>query len=190
MKVEAQLARARDARELVRVRTDILGGDDVEGYVLDIGAEWVLLAKLDPEVFLNGFTAVRVSDVVSAGKKPSRQFFRRALELHGDWPPVAPTWEVPLDDVANLLAAVSENRPLVTIHVERDDPEVLFIGAPVKVGKRKLSLVEVSPRAVWDAQPTKWPLEDITRVEFGSRYEQALHDVAGPLGKGAGQVGS
>jgi hypothetical protein len=181
MKVNTQLARAAEKLELVRLRRGIPGADEIEGYVLDIGAEWVLLSRFDPGVFLNGSEVVRRSDIVGAGKRPSRQFGRRALELHGEWPPTLPGWEVPLDDVGSLLFAVAERRPLLTIYVEADDPDACFIGAPVKVGRRKLSLVEVSPRAVWDAKPTKWPLEDITRIDFGSRYEQALYDVGGPL---------
>jgi hypothetical protein len=181
MKVKTQLARAAEKLELVRLRRDIPDADEVEGYVLEVGAEWVLLARFDPEVFLNGFELVRRSDVVGAGKRHARQFFRRALELHGEWPPVRPEWEIPLDDVSSLLSAVAAHRPLLTIHTEADDPDVCFIGAPVKVGRRRLSLVEATPRAVWAAKPTKWPLEDITRIDFGGRYEQALYDVAGPL---------
>jgi hypothetical protein len=179
MKVETQLTRAAEKLELVRLRRDIPGADEIEGYVLDIGVEWVLLARLDPEVFLNGFVLVKLSDVVRAGKSSSRQFVRRALELHGEWPPARPDWKLSLDDIAGLLAAVAARRPLLTIYVEDDDPEVCFIGAPAKIGRRKLHLLEVSPRAVWDAEPTKWPLADVTRIDFGGRYEQALYDVAG-----------
>ena len=36
------------------------------------------------------------------------------------------------------------------------------------------------PRGVWNSRTTKHRVEDITRVEAGGRYEQALLSVAGP----------
>jgi len=33
---------------------------------------------------------------------------------------------------------------------------------------------------VWDKEPTKHLLSEITRVDFGGGYEEALHLVGGP----------
>ncbi|MEC3977823.1 hypothetical protein [Amycolatopsis sp. H20-H5] len=179
MDVHARLRRAREKHQLLRIERVIPRADPVEGYVLDVGTEWVLLATLDPALVLDGFTAVRIADISVAGKQTARAFIRRALELHGEWPPSSPAGEIPLDHPGELLAALGAGRPLVTIHVERDVPDVCYIGSPGKVGRRKLHLREVSYRAKWDEETSKWSLADLTRIEFGRRYEQALFDIAG-----------
>ena len=46
---------------------------------------------------------------------------------------------------------------------------------------RKLiaGLLEINPDASWDAEPREYRLRDITRVDFGGDYEDALHLVGG-----------
>lgn len=101
-----------------------------------------------------------------------------ALTLREMWPPAPPVTGVDLDTVDALLTSLM-GQPLVTIHPEHDDPDVCFIGAPVDLANGKLRLLEVTPRAVWTKRPTKHRLDDITRVDIGGRYEQALLGVAG-----------
>jgi len=42
-----------------------------------------------------------------------------------------------------------------------------------------LSLQEIGPDAVWDEASTQYTLKQITRVDFGGDYEDALHLVGG-----------
>lgn len=43
----------------------------------------------------------------------------------------------------------------------------------------RVSLLEIGPGASWDDQPNEYKLRDITRIDFGGDYEQALHLVGG-----------
>jgi hypothetical protein len=49
----------------------------------------------------------------------------------------------------------------------------------IGVSKSRLSLLEVGPDAVWDEKPAEVLLREITRVDFGGGYEEALHLVGG-----------
>jgi hypothetical protein len=174
--VKDRLLRALDRTELVYVHRKIRKADVVDGYVLAVGAKWVLMATLGIGS-LNGFTAVKLKDIVRVKRGRTAKFWRRLLELQGEWPPAVPEPEVALDGIHGLLE--SAPLPLVTIHIEREDPEVCFIGVRVKVTRRWLRLAEVTPKAKW-SEFTKWELDSITKVDFGGGYERALFAVAGP----------
>ncbi|GAA4545934.1 hypothetical protein [Amycolatopsis samaneae] len=180
MDIDGKLRKACAKRTLVHLHRDIDGADRIAGFVLAVGVEWILLARLDPGIFLDGYTFVRREDLRRVEKPASRHFVRRALELHGEWPPVAP--EHRLDGIVPVLESAAAAFPLLTVHVERADPEVCYIGTPVKIGRRALRLAEVTPSAEWTDEPSKWRFADITRVECGGRYERTLSEVAGLLG--------
>jgi hypothetical protein len=49
----------------------------------------------------------------------------------------------------------------------------------VEVRKGGVTLLEIGPDAVWDDQLETYRLNEITRVDFGGDYENALHLVGG-----------
>lgn len=169
---------ALDQQVLVKVARTIRRSDRLAGFVVGIGKVWVLLALLDPNMYLNGFAAIRLRDISKVKSPRTGSFVRRALELRGDWPPVGAN--VDLDGTAELVRTAAELAPLVTLHFERDDPTVCFIGKPVRFTRGSVRLMEVDPQAEWEPSPSKWSLADVTRGEFAGRYEEALALVAGP----------
>ena len=176
-----QLRAARRAGELVRVRRSIARADVVEGFVIETNEAWTLLARLDRLIMLDGFVAVRTPDIRSVRPKAGRHDFPvRALALRGQWPPNRPAGEVLLASAGTVLAGVSDVYPVVAIATERRDPSVLVIGRPIRITGKRLRLREISPRARWHHGTTAWRLADVTRVDFGGRYEQALVEYAGP----------
>jgi hypothetical protein len=177
--IATALAQSRDELELVRLarRGDL---ETVEGFVIEVGPEWVLLSCLDPAIRLDGHTAVRRDDVSKVRRPSTGDFVRRALELRGEWPPAGPAFPVDLTDARTLLRSLHGSAPLVTVHAEHDDPDQCLIGAIDGLGTRTLRLREVTPRAVWTVASTRQRIDRITRVDVGGAYEQALLDVAGP----------
>jgi hypothetical protein len=114
---------------LVRVSRTIRRGDKLDGFVVGIGQAWVLLAVLDPNIYLNGYAALGLGDVAKVSRRGGPDtFVGRALAAPGEWPPAAV--DVDLDSVADLVRTASEVAPLVALHVEEDDPDVCFIGRP------------------------------------------------------------
>jgi hypothetical protein len=177
-KVRECLRRAQDELALVRIDR----GEDVDrmdGYVVAVGAEWLLLAVLDDAIVLDGHAALRVEDVRRVRSRSTSDMVQQALTVREHWPPTPPAVQVDLDSTRGLLTSLM-TQPLVTVHPENEDADICFVGAPAGLGDRSLRLLEVTPRAVWNSRPTKYRLDDITRVEIGGRYEQALLSVAGP----------
>ena len=176
--VRKDLETAARESTLVRVTRTIRRCDKLDGFVVGIGRKWVQLALLDPNIYLDGHAAVRVKDVTKVSRRGGPDtFVGRALAARAEWPPVSV--DVDLDSVADLIRTASDLASMVTLHLEEEDPTVCFIGRPVRFGKRSVRLREITPEAVWTTRPTKWPLADVTRVEFGGRYEQALELIGG-----------
>lgn len=174
-----QLTAAASGRELVAITRSIRRADGVEGFMLAVGRQWLLLHVASSHIFLNGHCALRVRDIETV--KPwdgGKGFVARALAHRGEFPE-APAGALDLDSTRALLETAAAIGPLVTIHIERQDPTVCHIGKPIGATPKTLWLHEITPAAEWEATLTPWPFRQITRVEFGARYEQALHALGG-----------
>jgi hypothetical protein len=149
-----------------------------EGYVLDIGPEFFLLLLVDDRMRFNGFQCLRLQDVRKL-QVPAKYaaFVEAALRARGEQVEKRP--KVRLDNIQELLLTANRAFPLVTIHREKVNPDVCHIGGVVKIKKGKVSLLEIGPDAMWDEKPTEYRLREITRVDFGGGYEEALTLVGG-----------
>lgn len=174
-----RLARARDTHQPVGVRRWIAGADRVDGFVTGIGAAWVALAKLDDGLRADGWSVLRLGDIKSVSIDPDPDCFEvKALRARSLWPPT-PT-DVALDEVVALLRSAARADSVTTVFVEDDRPGVCWIGAVLSVDEQTLRLLEIDPQGEWRRKPRAFDLQDITRIDFGGGYEEALRLVAGP----------
>lgn len=150
----------------------------VTGYVLDVGPRFFIIALVDENIRLNGFQCFRLSDVRGLQVPPKYgAFYLAALRKRGQRRPEKPAVDV--SSLETLLLSAGRAFPLVTIHRESVDPDVCHIGRVMGIHKGWLSLFEIDPGAVWDEEPSRHRLREITRVDFGGGYEEALHLVGG-----------
>lgn len=171
-----RLQRALDDRELVSIERSI--SDDVfDGYVLGVGSTWVLIAPVETSVLrLNGVTALRLADV-SAVEAPDSTFVARALESQGETPVDA---SLALDSLRALVNDGVGRFPLVTLHAETQDDAEILIGVPVEWPDGAVELLEIDADAEWMDETQVLQLDEVTRVDFGARYEQLLWELGGP----------
>ena len=54
-----------------------------------------------------------------------------------------------------------------------------WIGRVVGIDRGRVTLLEIRPDATWKRKPTEYRLSEITRVNFGGDYEDALALVSG-----------
>lgn len=149
--------------------------------MLDIGPEFFLLSLVSDRVRFDGFECFRISDVRNLRSDPYAAFAEAALKKRGERKPKKPN--INITNVGPLLVSASHVFPLVTIHRERIEPDICHIGRVVNVGDGRLSLLEISPDGQWDDSATEYRIREITRVNFGGDYEDALHLVGGAPGK-------
>ncbi len=179
-KLDRRLEKALLNKKLVRIRRWIPNADAIDGFVVGTSKHWVLLAFVTDQVVFDGWKAIRREDiqsVVSLGKKDPFQI--RALKKRGQWPPKAPN-PMNLKTIGDLLQTASFGDQLVVISCDFARTDICWIGSVLKISRRTLTLLEVTTNADWDRNPTRYDLDDITEVDFGGDYAEALALVAGP----------
>lgn len=161
---------------LVRFTRPVEAGS-VTGYVLAVGPQFFLLALVEDTIKFNGYQCLRLRDVRYL-QAPARYaaFIEAALKIRGEKRPRIPA--VVVDSVEQILKTASRTFPLITIHREAVDPDVCHIGRIVGLSDSEISLLEIGPDACWDDEPTIYRTKEITRVDFGGAYEEALMLVA------------
>jgi hypothetical protein len=176
--VLARLARAQQHQLLVTVRRWIPGADRLEGFVVGIGPKWVALQRLSDRIAFDGWHLIRVKDIQAVSIDPNADCFEiKALKARLLWPPSAP--ELTLDDVVSAVGSASAAAVIVSVFDEFDRPDVCWIGDVTFLDDSKLHLLEVDTRAGWARKPRAFDPADVTRVDFGGGYEEALSLVAG-----------
>jgi hypothetical protein len=178
--VSARLEHAQEHQLLVRVRRWIPDADPLDGFVVGIGRKWVVLQRVMLRCDFDGWQLFRLKDVQSMSMDPDPGCFEvRALKARTLWPPSAP--ELSLDDAVAVLETVSSASMMVSVYDEYDKTDACWIGAVTSVDESKLRLLEVDTLGEWKRKPRTIDPADVTRLEFGGRYEEALSLAAGPL---------
>lgn len=172
----SQLTIAMNERQLVSL-TRRYENSKIRGYVMAMGAEFFLLALVSDRIWFDGFECFRIKDIRSVKADPYASFAEAVLKKRGEKRPRKP--KVDIESVESILLTASKVFPLVTIHMEKKDPDACFIGAVHEVKNGKLSLLCITPLAKWESSPDMFPIKKITRISFGGDYEDALHIVGG-----------
>jgi hypothetical protein len=177
--VLSKLQRAHDEQLLVRVRRWIPRANRLDGCVVGIGTTWVALHRLSDRVAFDGWQLIRLKDIQAVSTEPGNDCFEtKALQARSLWPPTPPAVE--LDNTVGMIATAATAGPMVSLFDEFAYPDICWIGVPGSIDEVEVRLIEVGPQADWKRKPRRFSIEDITRLDVGGGYEEALHLVAGP----------
>ncbi|ROZ61448.1 hypothetical protein [Ramlibacter sp. WS9] len=179
MSRRSQLLDAMHRRTFVRISRRF-EESVVRGYISGVGPRFFLLTLVSDRLRFDGFECFRIADLMSLEEDPYASFAEAALKTRGDRRPRKP--RIILESIEELLLSSSRAFPLVTIHQEKLDPEVCHIGRVVGISRGRVSLLEITPDAEWESKPDLYAVKDITRVNFGGDYEDALYAVGGNAG--------
>lgn len=176
-KTKSRLVLALRKKLLVRFASALDRGT-VNGYVLAIGPKFFLIALVSDDIRPNGFQCYRLSDVrkLQVPDKYAR-FHEAVLRKRGSLFPRKPP--VIVSSLAQLLRTANKAFPLVTIHREKVDAGACWIGRVVDLSRGRVTLLEIGPDASWDEELESYRLSEITRVDFGGDYENALQLIGG-----------
>jgi hypothetical protein len=172
------LENAQADQSVVRITRGAFEEQGELGYVEVLGEDLLLLAVISDDIWFNGFAVVRIGDI-SELEAPHEcaDFVEEALRMREESVSSAP--EVSLADIGSAIRTAGRLFPIVVIHREEVEPDTCSIGKVLKVTKDTVTLLEIGPDAEWEAEPSSFSLEEITRVDFGGGYEDALALVGG-----------
>jgi hypothetical protein len=171
-KIVGRLRRAQRDQRLVRIERRGLFGHSLDGYVLQVTDRWVVIEELEDAVYFDGFGAVRVKDITSVKWNRDAAYVERALAVIGR---PARSLAIPEDaKTRDVIEAAASSAPLIGVHSEQHESEPMWIGRLEGTRKKRFGLLFINPDGTWDSEPDEYRYKDITRVEVGSRYLEAL----------------
>jgi hypothetical protein len=178
-----ELEKAQTRNNLVRIFREELDGPDnwSDGFIIDANEEMVLLQLVDDSIRLNGYQILFLEDISDfVHPAPFNDFQKKVLELREE---EAQNPEIELGDLSQILLDISEDFGLVTLHREELESDSCEIGRVVKADEVSFELEEIGSDARWFDETYEYDLYDITRIEFGGAYEEALLLVNDDLGE-------
>jgi hypothetical protein len=177
-KVRTRLERSLSGHVPVSITRRIAPDEVFDGVVLDLAAEWVLLACLREGGYLNGYTVLRIADI---GAVKTDQRFLPFLQAHQPWPPARPAEPIDLTGPDRLLKDIAQAAPIMTIYREARYPDALWIGSPVEWARKSAWILTIDPDMTWDDHMTKFKFKHLTRIDFSDDYTRVVEELAGPL---------
>jgi hypothetical protein len=162
--------------QVVDFKRPKLDDEYLRGFVLNYSESLTLVNVLDSNFYLNGFSVIRNSDVSEYRAYDKEDYFlNQALRLKSIKPARKP--RVDLSDWASVLRTAQKMFPLLTISRESISRDVCYIGKLVSMTNKTFTLYDIDPDANWD-RAYRRRFVDLTKVDFGGGYEDALWRVA------------
>jgi len=172
------LENAQAEQQIVRVTREAFDAQGDLGYVEALDEDLVLLSLISDDIWFNGFSVLRIDDISELeAPHACADFIEEALRLRDEVSEAVPG--VSLKEIGAAIRTSGRLFPLVVIHREVADPETCRIGRVEKVTKDSVTLLEIGPDAEWESEPSTFALDEVTRVDFGGGYEEALALVGG-----------
>ena len=149
----------------------------LDGIVLELTADWVLLARLRDGGYFNGYSIVRLADF---RRVESRTTFLPFLREHQPWPPAKPAEPIDLGGPAAFITDAVRLAGVVSLFVEVRRPDECWIGSPVHWGKKTVWIQTIEPDATWEEMMIPFKFKHLRRIDFLDDYNKALVILAGP----------
>ena len=162
--------------DLVEINREPIDEYPLEGFLLERTKDLILLNLVNTDVVcLNGYSVIRRRDVRKFKVQHKEAFMIRALRLK-NISPGRPSG-VSIASWPALLESLTREFPLFTIHQEWLDSEVCFVGRLATMSNSAFGLKEIDPDGRWN-RSRSYKFRDLTKVDFGGGYEDALARLA------------
>ena len=178
--IDAKLSRAKLENVPVRIeRSSVENAKGwLDGYVADFSEKLILIEVIGDHIRLDGWNILRKKDITTLEvPNPRYEFYEEALRLQGDRRGKLPRLQ--LDNVRTALETVNAASPLVVVHQELIDPDVCEIGRILEFNTRSFVMQTMGLHAEFHEEVDTFNYSDVTRIDFGGGYENALALVAG-----------
>lgn len=162
---------------LVKFDRKPMSKDMLYGFILAGNNEFLLLNFFDDNSFnLNGYTVIRHKDIKRFSVYNSEEYFlSKFIELKKIKPKFLSDFSI--KNWKDILISAGRQFPLITIHLEKISDKVCYVGSLAATKKKGFSFNEIDSEATW-TETFKYKYKDLTKIDFGGIYENALFLVA------------
>lgn len=148
----------------------------LRGFVVQANRRFVLLNVIDDSFFLNGFSIFPTDTICRFRVVENRRADMIRYVLTQRYPEGYP--QRPLFDTGELkdfsfLERVHGGYPIITVFREEIDDTVCAVGRVERIKRKSFRLEAMDVDAGWD-DVEKFRYRDVTRIDFGGHYEEAL----------------
>jgi hypothetical protein len=150
----------------------------IQGIVLEVGTDWVLLASIRDGGYLDGYRVLRLGDLRRVEPETT---FEKFLHQDEQWPPVRPSAPFDLTNSRTIIEAAAAAGTIISVFREAKYPGICLIGVPGGWTKKAVGLLTIDPQAKWEDFLEEIRFKDLTQISFGSDYNKALLSIAGDV---------
>jgi len=173
-----RLERAQRRGRPVRLERDRVHDGNVDGIVLAVTRRWVAVELLDGP-YPDGITFVRPKHVTRVCQDGGWRYTQRVLAGVGHQPRhVALPEDARTRDVLEIASAIS---PMIAFHLEHEEDTPMMVGHVFALGDDELELRFIDSEGAWEHPEVRvFGYGEVTRIDVGSRYVEALATYGDP----------
>ena len=158
-------------KNILKVHRELEGEDlGCYGFLLDVSADF-LVVQIDSDFQLDGYTIVPISTVADITCNKADRFHKSILRKEGvikrDH---GLDHKLDLSDWSSVFKSLKAKGAVVSIEDETDEEIYYVIGRIIRVNKKSVAIQYFDALGQLDKETTKVNYEDITIVNFDSRY--------------------
>ena len=164
-----QLAKHQKQRNLVSIRRGEIDGCSIQGFVLGLSENLVLLQYVY-DFHLDGLMLLRTADITEVRHTKTAQLQKKLLKQEGLLERVPLEITLDLSDWKSAISQLSAEHGLMIIECEAQDEPDFFIGRVTKTTKLGVQGHYFSGAANWEDEPSKLKFKDITCCQVATNY--------------------
>lgn len=173
------LRRSIENERLIKVwRKKNIDRKAIIGFPVDVSHELLIIQSMNDSIQLDSYIVIRIKDIHSLDSSPNyRSFYEKALKMRHM--KCVRSVGVELTSFRTMLESADYHYPLLVLHKESGTGGSCAVGRIKTLTDRSVTLRWLTPGARWEGVSSSYKLNEITRVDFGGLYENALAMVAG-----------
>ena len=146
----------------------------LNGLVLDVGKDWVMLHQFH-DFYPEGYTTLRVRDVLEVRSGEYERHWERMMEGEGLFGQIVVP-EMPLATLPSMLRALQQRSQNVIVECENEDLDLenFYIGRILSVEDDSISFANFDALGIWENQSHEIPTDEITKLQFDTPYLRAF----------------
>jgi hypothetical protein len=147
------------------------------GFVVAESAALLVIHRVSDRYDLDGYCAFPLGDVTSISESfKKRDLYQRAMQVKSQVP--AALQKVEFSSMRTLMESAQDGFGALVISREKVEPGEVEVGTIRMTSEETYVLRWLTADAEWENDDRPFRYRDITKLEFGSEYEQTLLAVA------------